>query len=124
MPVMRFRPMNGRVVIRRFDADAVSPGGIIIPEMARKRSEMGQVIEVCESWTTGSHIFRSKLKVGDIVIVSKYVGEEFTIDGQMKVLLIKEEDILSVIEGWEKSLDYDGPSSRPSMLFPVDTEQY
>lgn len=93
---MNFKPMNGYCVVRRADSEAVSPGGIVIPETAQKKSEMGQVISVCPLWKDETGEFRrSDLKVGDIVIFSKYVGEEFKLNGETKVLLIKESSLLS-----------------------------
>src|SRR5258708_4651935 len=97
---MRFRPMNGRCVVRRLDPEKISAGGIILPDTAQKKSELGQVLEVCDEWDRDGKTYTSKLEPGDIVLSSKYVGEEFTVDGRLKVLLIKEEDILSVLDGY------------------------
>ena len=92
---MRFKPMNGYCVVRRADSEAVSPGGILIPDTAQKKSEMGQVLATCPEWLEGGEIQNSALNVGDIVIFSKYVGEEFKLNGESKVLLIKESSLLS-----------------------------
>lgn len=103
---MQFKPMNGYCVVRRADSEAVSPGGIVIPETAQKKSEMGQVLSVCPLWKDETGEFRrSDLKVGDIVIFSKYVGEEFMLNGKTKVLLIKESSLLSMLIDDEPTLD-------------------
>ena len=38
------------------------------------------------------------MKVGDQVLFTSYAGEEFKIDGDKKVLLMREDDILAVID--------------------------
>ena len=99
---MRFRPMNGRVVIHRTAADEITPGGILIPESSQKRSDIGKVVEVCEWWEKDGCVYKSKLGIGDTVLFSKYAGDEFTIAGKFKVLLLKEEDVLSIIDDDEE----------------------
>ncbi len=95
---MHFRPMNGRIVVHRSTADEITPGGIVIPDAAQKKSDIGKVVEVCPQWCKDGHMYWTNLKVGDTVLFSKYAGEEFTIGGRFKVLLLKEEDVLSVLE--------------------------
>jgi len=96
--------MNGRVVVHRTSPDDITPGGIIIPDSAQKKSDIGKVIEICDSWVKDGHAYWSSLKIGDTVLFSKYAGDEFTIGGRFKVLLLREEDILSVLEDDEESM--------------------
>ncbi len=111
---MRFRPMNGYCVVRRADSEAVSPGGIVIPETAQKKSEMGQVLAVCPGWVEDGEYKTSDLRVGDIVVFSKYVGEEFKLDGTSRVLLIKESSLLSQLVDDDDDEEDESTESEPS----------
>jgi len=96
---MTFRPLHDRVAVRRLDQEEKTKGGIIIPDTAKEKPQEGQVIAV----GPGARNERGQLvpldvKVGDRVLFGKWSGTEVKIDGQ-EVLIMKESDIMGVLEG-------------------------
>jgi chaperonin GroES len=96
---MKFRPLHDRVVVRRIDAEAKSAGGIIIPDTAQEKPSQGEIIAVGPGGRDESgKLIPIDLKVGNTVLFGKWSGTEVKIDGQ-DLLIMKESDIMGVIEG-------------------------
>ena len=96
---MKFRPLHDRVVVRRIDAEAKSAGGIIIPDTAQEKPSEGEVVAVGPGGRDeAGKLIPIDIKVGDRVLFGKWSGTEVKIDGQ-DLLIMKESDILGVIEG-------------------------
>ena len=96
---MKFRPLHDRVVVRRIDEETKSAGGIIIPDTAKEKPMQGEVISV----GPGARDEQGKLvplevKKGDKVLFGKWSGTEVKINGE-ELLIMKESDILGVLEG-------------------------
>jgi len=85
----KIKPLADRVVIERMEALEKTAAGIVIPDSAKEKPEQGKII------ATGKEI--KEVKVGNVVLFSKYATNEVKIDGR-EFLLVKEEDILAVIE--------------------------
>lgn len=99
---MKFRPLHDRVVVKRLEEDTKTAGGIIIPDTAKEKPQQGEVVAV----GPGARDEQGKLaaldvKVGDTVLFGKWSGTEVKIDGQ-DLLIMKESDILGVLEGKTK----------------------
>lgn len=98
---MTFRPLNDRVVVKRDEADSVSPGGIIIPEQAKEKPVNGTVISV-GSGEKFPYADTPKVPLsvvpGDRVIFSRLACLEVMHDEPGDFLLIRECDILCVVE--------------------------
>jgi chaperonin GroES len=92
------KPLGNRVVIRPSEGEEVTAGGIFLPDMARKKPQEGEVIAVGsgQMLKEGKRVPLS-VKVGDVVIYSKYAGTEVKADGG-KLVIIDEEAILAVKE--------------------------
>jgi chaperonin GroES len=97
------RPLHDRVVVKRLEAEEEVRGGIIIPDTAKEKPQQAEVIAVGDGriLENGS---RQPLdvKVGDVVLISKWGGTEVKI-GDEELLVLKEDEILGVIEGATKS---------------------
>ncbi|MSO92612.1 MAG: co-chaperone GroES [Rhodospirillales bacterium] len=96
---MKFRPLHDRVLVRRIEQEAKSAGGIIIPDTVKEKPMEGQIISV----GSGSRDENGKLtpldvKAGDRILFGKWSGTEVKIDGE-DLLIMKESDILGIIEG-------------------------
>ena len=94
-----FRPLHDRVVVRRVDSEEKSAGGIIIPDTAKEKPSEG----VIESVGPGARDESGKIvpldvKAGDRILFGKWSGTEVKIDGE-DLLIMKESDILGIIEG-------------------------
>jgi chaperonin GroES len=92
------KPLGQRVLVKRLEADAISAGGIVLPDTAKEKPQEALVISV----GTGGRDDNGKLieftvKANDRVLISKYGGTEVKIDG-VEHLIISESDILGIME--------------------------
>jgi chaperonin GroES len=92
------KPLGQRVLVKRIEAEAVSAGGIVLPDSAKEKPQEALVISV----GTGGRDDNGKLieftvKVNDKVLISKYGGTEVKINGE-EHLIISESDILGIVE--------------------------
>ena len=95
---MGFRPLHDRVVVKRIEAEQKTAGGIIIPDTAKEKPQEGEVIAVGPgARDEAGKLVPLDVKAGDKVLFGKWSGTEVKIDGQ-DVLIMKESDILGVIE--------------------------
>lgn len=99
---MKFRPLHDRVVVKRLEEDGKSAGGIIIPDTAKEKPMRGEVVAVGPGVRDESGKLNAPdVKAGDTVLFGKWTGTEVKIDGD-DLLIMKESDILGVIEGTAK----------------------
>jgi len=100
---MRFRPLGDRVVVRRVKEEQKTAGGIIIPDTAQEKPQEGEVVAVGPGARdeNGARI-EPDVKAGDRVLFGKWSGTEVKIDGE-DLLIMKESDIMGVIEGAKSS---------------------
>ncbi len=95
---MKFRPLHDRVVVRRIDEDERTSGGIIIPDTAKEKPQQGEIIAVGPGAPDEKgHVQPLDVKPGDRVLFGKWSGTEIKI-GDDDVLIMKESDILGVLE--------------------------
>ena len=90
-----FKPLGKRVVVEPLEGDEqVSAGGIYIPDTAKEKPQEGTVVAVGPGRVTddGNNV-PMELKVGDVVIYSKYAGTEYK-QGEIEYLVLREDDIL------------------------------
>ncbi len=96
---MKFRPLHDRVVVRRLDAEEKTAGGIIIPDTAKEKPQEGEVIAAGPgARNEQGQIVALDVKAGDRVLFGKWSGTEVKIDGE-DLLIMKESDIMGIIEG-------------------------
>lgn len=95
---MKLQPLGERVVVEREESKGTTAGGIVLPDTAKDKPQKGKVIAVGDGRVAKDGKRRPlQVKVGDSVIFTSYAGEEFKIEGEKKVLLMREDDILAVI---------------------------
>ena len=95
---MKFRPLHDRVVVKRIDAEEKTAGGIIIPDTAKEKPIMGEIIAVGSGRVSEDGKVRPlDVKKGDRVLFGKYSGSEITIDGD-EFLIMREDEILGILE--------------------------
>jgi chaperonin GroES len=93
---VNIKPIGERVLVRPFmEADLRKGEGkksklnFVLPEsMTKEKSAQGKVLAVGEV---------KSVKVGDVIVFSKYGYDEVELDGE-ELYLIKEENILAVIK--------------------------
>ncbi len=95
---MKIRPLHDRVLVRRVDEVTKTHGGIIIPDTAKEKPSEGIVEAVgAGKVAPDGKVAPMCVKEGDRVLFGKYAGTEIKVDGESR-LIIREEDILAVVE--------------------------
>ncbi len=96
---MAFKPLHDRVLVRRVESDEKTKGGLIIPDSAKEKPAEGEVIACGPGARKDSgELIEMSVKPGDRILFGKWSGTEVTLDGE-ELLIMKESDILGVIEG-------------------------
>jgi len=95
---MKLRPVDDRVVIKQSDAEDKTAGGIILPDTAKEKPQMGKVVAVGPGKILDDGK-RAKMSVkeNNEVIYAKYIGSDVEIEGE-KYVILKESDILGIVE--------------------------
>ena len=100
---MGFRPLHDRVLVRRIEQDDKTSGGIIIPDTAKEKPQEGEIVAVGAGTRDESgKLIALDVKAGDRVLFGKWSGSEVKLEGE-DLLIMKESDILGVIEGQMKA---------------------
>ncbi|HWG43289.1 MAG TPA: co-chaperone GroES [Gemmataceae bacterium] len=96
---MKIKPLGDRIVIRRFEAQEKTAGGIILPDSAKNKPQKGKVLHVGPGRLdkNGKHQ-PLQIKEGDIVLFTNWAGDEFKQAQGEDVLLMREEDVLAVVD--------------------------
>ena len=96
---VKLQPLGDRVVIEREQSEERTSGGILLPDSAQNKPARGTVISIGDGRLLDDGT-RNKVqvKVGERVLFNSYAGEQFKI-GDDELLLMREDDILAVIEG-------------------------
>ena len=92
------KPLANRVVAQRLEEKETLKGGIIIPDSAKKKQEMLKVIAVGPGKKTDSDkLIAVDVKIGDIILMDKYSGQEISVDDE-EFVIVKSDDIIAIIE--------------------------
>jgi chaperonin GroES len=94
----KIQPLGQRVLVKRTESEEKSAGGLYIPDTAKEKPQEAKVVAL----GTGGKDDEGKaieftVKVGELVLISKYGGTEVKIDGE-EHLLINESDILGILK--------------------------
>ncbi len=96
---VNMKPLGSRVVVEPIEQEEVTPGGIVLPETAKEKPQKGTVLSIGagDRDEDGKRI-PMDVKVGDVVLYAKYSGTEIKLDSK-KLLIMRESDILAILEG-------------------------
>jgi len=92
---IKLQPLADRVVVKPIEKEEVTKGGIVLPDTAKEKPQEGKVIAVGPGrLSEDGKRMAIDVKVGDIVIYSKYGGTEIKIDDE-ELVILRESDILA-----------------------------
>ena len=95
---MNIKPLSNRVVLKNLEAEEMTKGGIILTSAAKEKPEIAEVIAVGEGAKNDKgELVPMTVKIGDKVIIAKYVGTTVKLDGSDYVI-VSENDILAIVE--------------------------
>ncbi len=90
------KPLGSHVLVRPSGEQQATSGGIVLPDSARKRPTEGEVLAVGRGRILDNgKLVPVSVRVGDMVVYSRYSGTEITVEGE-DLLLIDEESLLAV----------------------------
>jgi len=95
---MKIVPLGENVVVKRFDAEEKTRGGIVLPDSAQPRPQQGRVLSVGDGRVLADGT-RARVQVneGDRVMFAPYSGAEVSVNGD-DLLILSEGDILAIVD--------------------------
>jgi chaperonin GroES len=95
---MKLKPLDDRIVIKQSEAEEKSAGGILLPDTAKEKPQIGKVVatgpgKILDDGKRG----RMSVKKKDEVIYAKYSGSDVEVDGE-KYVILRESDVLGIVE--------------------------
>lgn len=94
---MKIKPLGDRIVIKPSPAEEKTKGGIFLPDTAKEKPVIGEVVAVGPGRKSDDgKVVSMELKVGDKVLYGKYSGTEVTVDDQ-EYLIMRESDIFAIV---------------------------
>jgi len=94
---MKIKPLGDRILIKPSPAEDKTKGGIILPDTAKEKPVVGEVVAVGPGRKSDEgKLINLDVKVGDKVLYGKYSGTETTIDGK-EYLIMRESDVFAVV---------------------------
>jgi chaperonin GroES len=96
---LKLKPLGGRVIVEPIEQEEMTAGCIILPETAKEKPQEGKILAAGpgDRKEDGERV-PMEVQIGDKVLYAKYSGTEVKMDGK-KLLILRESDILAVIEG-------------------------
>ena len=95
---MKLKPLEDRIVVKPQEAEAVTAGGIVLPEAAKEKPLMGKVVAVGDGKLLDSgNRGEMSVKKNDVVLYGKYGGSDIEIDG-VEYKILREDEVLGIIE--------------------------
>jgi len=94
----KLKPLGNRVLVRRIAQEEKLKGGLVLPDSAKKKQEQAEVIAVGPGKKDkNGQLVTMPVKLGDIILMEKYAGQECTLDDEALVIL-RSDDIIAIIE--------------------------
>ncbi len=94
----KLRPLADRVLVQRAKEEETISGGIILPDTAKQKQEIGTVIAVGPGKKDkDGKMIEVGVKAGDRIMWDKYGGQEVTIDEE-EFIIVKADDIIAIVE--------------------------
>ncbi len=93
------KPLEDRILVQQLDAEQTTASGLVIPDTAKEKPQEGTVLAVGPGRFNedGDERIPLDVKVGDVVIYSKYGGTEVKYQGE-EYLILSARDVLAIIE--------------------------
>ena len=94
---MNIKPLGERVVLKVLESEEKTKSGIVLPDSAKEKPQMGKVLAVGNGklLENGQRVALD-VKAGDKVLFAKYAGTEVKLDGE-EYMVLKETDILAIV---------------------------
>ena len=91
------KPLEDRIVIKISEAEEKTASGLVIPDTAKEKPQEGTVVAVGPGRFDDGVRVPMDIKVGDVVLYSKYGGTEVKSGGE-EYLVLSARDALAIVE--------------------------
>jgi chaperonin GroES len=99
---MKLRPLHDHVIVEPAFGPSQTKGGILLPDTAQEKPLEGKVVAVGPGYRgKDGKVTELAVKAGDRVVYGKWSTTEIAVEDK-EYLVIKESDILGVVEGQGK----------------------
>jgi chaperonin GroES len=96
---MQLKPLSDRIIVRRADSQEKTAGGVYLPDNAKNKPQKGKVLAAGPGRLLKDGKRRGlQVKEGDTVLFTSWAGDEFKDRGGDTILVMREEDILAVVD--------------------------
>ena len=85
-------------MLRAIEAEETTASGIVIPGKEKEKPQQAEILEVGPGGMIDGKEVKMTVKKGQKVIYSKYSGTEVELAKDDKVIIVRQSDILAVIE--------------------------
>lgn len=97
--IEKIKPLSDYLLIEPLEKETVLPSGIVVPDTAKDKPSEGKVLATGPGKRDGKgNIIPVEVKAGFVVMYKKWGGTEIKAEGK-ELLLVKEEDVIAIIEG-------------------------
>ena len=94
---MKINPLFDKVVLKQVEAVETTKAGILLPGSAQEKPQVSEVVAVGPGGFVDGNEVKMTLKVGDKVIIGKYMGTEIKLDG-VEYTIVSQSSVLAVID--------------------------
>ena len=94
---MNIKPLYDRVIIKPQKHKNKTGGGLMLPEIAEEKSQIGTVIAVGDGGSLDGKEQKIEVKSGDKILYSKFAGTEIKVDEE-SLIIVRQTDVLAVLE--------------------------
>jgi len=99
MADINLKPLADRVIVEPIEQEETTASGIVLPETAKEKPQEGKVLAVGPGrMDDDGKRWPLDVKEGDKVLFAKYAGTEVKLPDDRKILVLKESDILAIVE--------------------------
>ena len=95
--VSSFKPLGDRLLVKVSQAEETTGGGIILPDTAKEKQQVGEVVSVGSGRLSEEGVRQPiDIEIGAKVLYSKYAGTDLKI-GDQDYILLREQDVLAIV---------------------------
>lgn len=95
---VKLRPLGNRVLVRRLQAEEKLKGGLILPDTAKKKQEIAEVIAIGPGKKDNNGaLIPMPVQPGNNILMDKYSGQEITIEDE-EYVIVRADDIIAIVE--------------------------
>ena len=95
---MKLVPLGDRVVLKQLVAEETTKSGIVLPGTEKEKPQQAEVVAVGPGGVIDGKEVKMQVSVGQKVIFSKYAGTEVKLEDDDEYIIVKQNDILAVVE--------------------------